>query len=130
MSGKEENNSVLEYNIMYIYIMYRYVPCIYIGIYVGIDIYMIFSHDRLGTNITEKTHHEKNPFALHCIALHCIALHCIALYAGMPPGKIKDSGAMHEATGKTKYISCCGIHVCAGEKTTGRFYSRGFALKY
>ena len=57
-------------------------------------------------------------------------LHCIALYAGMPPGKIKDSGAMHEATGKTKYISCCGIHVCAGEKTTGRFYSRGFALKY
>jgi hypothetical protein len=48
----------------------------------------------------------------------------------MPPGKIKDGGAMHEATGKTKYISCCGIHVCAGEKTTGRFYSRGFALKH
>ena len=36
--------------------------------------------------------------------------------SGMPPSKIKDGGAMHKATGRTKYISCCGINVCAGDQ--------------
>ena len=36
--------------------------------------------------------------------------------SGMPPSKFKDGGAMHAATGKTKYISCCGINVCAGDQ--------------
>ena len=36
--------------------------------------------------------------------------------SGMTPSKIKDGGAMHKATGRTKYISCCGINVCAGDQ--------------
>ena len=46
----------------------------------------------------------------------CVDAGYEGVMSGMPPGKIKDGGAMHGATGKTKYVSCCGIDVCAGDQ--------------
>ena len=46
----------------------------------------------------------------------CVDAGYTGVMSGMPPGKIKDGGAMNRATGKTKYITCCGIHVCAGDQ--------------
>ena len=54
----------------------------------------------------------------------CVDAGYQGVMAGMPPGQIKDGGAMHAATGKTKYVSCCGIDVCAGDQPN---LNRGWA---
>ena len=46
----------------------------------------------------------------------CVDTGYAGVMSGMPGSKMKDGGAMTRATGKVKYISCCGIDVCAGDQ--------------
>ena len=46
------------------------------------------------------------------IMQRCVDAHYSDVMSGMPPSKIVDNGA----SGKTKYVKCCGISVCAADQ--------------
>jgi hypothetical protein len=50
------------------------------------------------------------------IMQRCVDAGYEGVMSGMPPGKIKDGGAMQRATGRQKYVTCCGIDVCASDQ--------------
>lgn len=46
------------------------------------------------------------------IMQRCVDAHYNSVMSGMPPSLLKDSGA----SGKKKYVKCCGISVCAADQ--------------